>query len=140
MKKKILVILCIATLMITLGTVFALLTTTYNMPQTATPPADLHPLATFTIAGQPWTNGTAISWGQLVLGDNTKSILITNAGPVALNPLGITMVNTGLPAGWTETLVLGTPTGSGIPGTITLHADASVTGVQSWSSVISITA
>jgi hypothetical protein len=140
MKKKLLVILCIAAMLVTIGLVSAVLTTRYSMPQTATAPVDLSPLATFTINGQAWTNDTTISWGQLQLGANTKSIMIVNAGPVALVPSGITMTTTGLPVGWSETLTLGTPTGAGIPGTITLNADASVSGPQSWSSVINIAA
>lgn len=67
MKKKILVVLCIAAMLVTIGLVSAVLSTHYDMPQT------------------------------------------------------------------------GTPSGSNIPGTITLNADASVSGLQSWTSSIVLT-
>jgi hypothetical protein len=140
MKKKILVIICMLTMFATIGVVYAVLTTQYSLPQTALAPVDNSPLATFTINGATWTNGAAINWGQLQLGRNTISILVVNAGPVALTPSSVTMTTTGLPSGWSETLTMGTATGAGIPGTITLYATASVTGSQSWSSVINLTA
>jgi hypothetical protein len=147
MKKKLLVILCIAAMLVTIGLVSAVLTTHYSMPQTATPPAPTPspsptpPPATisasFQVNGQSWTNNTAISWGQLVAGANTKSIVVTNTGTVAIS--SVTIINTGLPSGWSETLVMDSPSGGSIPGTITLTADASVTGTQTWYSSIILT-
>jgi hypothetical protein len=136
MKKKLLVILCIVTIFATIGLVYAIsLTTHYNMPQTATPPVSIS--ASFTVNGQAWSNNTAISWGQLVAGANTMPIVVTNTGSVAIS--SVTISNTGLPAGWSETIAMGAPSGSNIPGTITLTADNSVTGTQSWSSSIILT-
>ena len=147
MKKKLLVIICLFAMFATIGVVYAVLTTHYDMPQTATPPAPTAspsptpPPATisasFQINGQPWTNNTAVSWGQLVAGANTKPIIVTNTGNVAISSVSISSV--GLPVGWTETIVMGTPSGSNIPGTITLNADASVSGLQSWTSSITLT-
>ncbi|MBE3141216.1 MAG: hypothetical protein IMZ53_11640 [Thermoplasmata archaeon] len=133
-NKKIILPITILLIFAVSGLAYASLTANYSLPQTATAPIGAS--ATFTINGQPWTNGTAITWGQLVIGVNTIPITVTNTGSVAITSINI--VNTGLPAGWTETIALGTPSGSSIPGTITLNADASVTGQQSWASVITI--
>jgi hypothetical protein len=147
MKKKLLVLICMIAMLATIGVVYAALTTHYDMPQTATPPAPTAspsptpPPATisasFQVNGQPWTNNTTVSWGQLVAGANTKPIIVTNTGNVAIASVSISSV--GLPVGWTETIVMGTPSGSNIPGTITLNADASVSGLQSWTSSITLT-
>jgi len=112
----------------------------YSLPQTATAPSPSPPpnpvSATFTVNGQQWTDGTAINWGQLVNGDNTIPITITNTGSVAIASVSISSV--GLPQGWTETITTGQPSGSTIPGTITLHAESSVSGTQSWTSTITL--
>ena len=147
MKKKLLVIICMIVLLATIGVVYAALTTHYDMPQTATPPAPTAspsptpPPATisasFQVNGSPWTNNTAVSWGQLVAGANTKTLAVTNTGTVAIALVSISSV--GLPVGWSETITMGTAVGSTIPCVITLNADASVSGLQSWNSSIILT-
>jgi hypothetical protein len=135
MKGKMLVVLCIIGMLVGVGVAWAaVLSAQYRMPQTALAPVGA--AATFTINGQPWTNNTAIDWGQLNFGDNTKSIVVTNAGSVGI--ASVTLTSVGLPSTWTETITMGAPAGGGIPGTITLHADASVQGSQSWVSTITI--
>ena len=130
-----LIAICIVAMLAAMGVVYAAISTHYNMPQTAIAPFGV--AATFTVNGQAWTNNTSIDWGQLQLGDNTMPIIVTNAGSVAI--ASVTMNSVGLPSGWTETVVMGVPSGSGIPGTIILHADASVSGSQSWISTITLT-
>lgn len=133
-NKKTIAILAAICLSSLLGIACGVLSTQYSMPQTATAPVGAS--ASFTIDGEAWVNGDSIDWGQLQIGANTKAISVTNTGSVAI--ASVTISSTGLPAGWTETITMGTPTGSSIPGTITLTADASVTGSQSWTSVITI--
>ena len=134
LNKKSLAILATICMLSVLSVAYATLSTQYSMPQTADAPIGAS--ATFTVNGQPWVNGQSIDWGQLQIGANTKPITVTNTGSCAI--ASVTMTSTGLPAGWTETITLGTPTGSSIPGTITLTADASVTGTVSWTSVITV--
>jgi hypothetical protein len=135
MKKKLLLILCIIAMLVTIGVVYAAISAQYRMPQTATAPQTIS--ATFQVNGQPWTNNTSISWGQLQVGANTMPIVVTNTGSVAISSVSIN--NVGLPTGWTETISMGAPSGSSIPGTITLTADTSVSGSQSWTSTITLT-
>jgi hypothetical protein len=132
--KKAIICLAVVALFASFGFVYASLTAHYNIPQSAIAPVGAS--ASITINGQPWTNGTAISWGQLQMGTNTIPITLTNTGSCAINSVIIS--NTGLPTGWTETITMGTPSGSSIPGIITLNADASVSGSVSWTSVITI--
>lgn len=141
-KKHIVIILVLAIVIgISIGAVLALYTKDYTLPQDAIAPlptATPNPVsATFTINGQPWSNNSPIHWNQLQWGDNTMPITVTNTGSVAIASVSIS--STGLPAGWTETITMGSPTGATIPGIITLHADASVTGTQSWTSTITLT-
>jgi hypothetical protein len=138
MKKKTSILVIITIALISIGTVYAAaiaLSAHYSIPQTATAPIGVS--ASFTINGQAWTNGTSISWGQLQLGTNTMPLTVTNTGSVVIAT--VTITNTGLPNGWTETITMGTPIGSTIPGTITLNADASVIGTQTWTSTITLT-
>jgi hypothetical protein len=148
MKRKLLIIICLFAMLATIGVVYAALTTHYDMPQTATPPvptpspSPTPPPATisasFQVNGSPWTNNTVVSWGQLVAGANTKTLAVTNTGTVAIALVSISN-GVGFPVGWSETITMGTAVGSTIPCVITLNADASVSGLQSWTSSIILT-
>ncbi len=134
MKKKAVIILSVLAMFSLSAFAYASLTAHYSVPQSAIAPVGAS--TTITINNQAWTNGTAINWGQLQMGTNTVPIVLTNTGSCQI--ASVTIQNTGLPAGWSETISMGTPSGSSIPGTITLNADASVQGTQSWTSVITI--
>ena len=135
MKIKMIFALCIIAMLFAIGIVYAaVLTAQYRLPQTAIAPVGA--AATFVINGQDWANNTSIDWGQLKMGDNTMTILVKNVGSVAIASVTINSVN--LPSSWTETIVMGVPSGDGIPGTIILHADATVIGPQTWVSTITI--
>jgi hypothetical protein len=142
MKRKLLIFIIILGIStgIIMGSIAATLMHSYSLPQTATPPSPTptpNPVsATFTINGQAWTDGTLIAWGQLQNGNNVLPITITNTGSVAIS--SVVLSSPTLPSGWTEVFTQTSVSGDTIFGTITLHADASVTTQQSWTTTITL--
>ena len=142
------VVLGIITLCVSVGAVVALagLSNTYNGPMTGsgpTPSPSPTPTptlsASFLVSGNSWTNGTAVNWGNLVLGANTKTISLTNTGNTVIQTVSIT--TSGLPSGWTLGLNIAGPiaVGGNANGVLTLTTDGGSPGAQAWAFTITVT-
>lgn len=101
---------------------------------------------TLTVAGDKtvYTSSGAMipfKWGTVNIGENTKTVTITNHANVNLKPhLALTSPN--LPRGWTLTFSLENqqiPAGQSVKGTLTLHVPAkTLAGNYNWGAGITL--
>lgn len=137
MKKKNILLLVLVCALSTVTLVSALtVLSVFTIPMTAT--VATQGSAAITINQQAYTSGTPINWGTVNWGTTNESITIQNNANTALTP---SIVNSGLPTGWSLTLSLNQPIAAGqsATGTLTLTVpNTAASGDNSWSSAISV--